>query len=95
MTAEAPGLVGFMCANNEHSGCLTNDESVRLHSCERGNYCSTVRNSPVVWIQPIIAHLSGGTDLVEIGVGGGGADLEREAEMEFLAPEDIRQLLQM
>lgn len=38
----APGLVGYMCANTEHAGCLqTNDENVRLHSCEKGmGYCT-------------------------------------------------------
>src|SRR6266566_7271581 len=93
MAPEAPGLVGFMCANAEHGGCLTTDEGVRLHSCEKGDYCSTVRNSPVVWIQPIIAYLPDGHDLAEVGIGGGGEDLEREAEIEFLTGEDLEMLL--
>lgn len=95
MSPEAPGLVGFMCGNTLHSGCLTLDESVRLHSCEKGNYCSTVQNGPVVRILPIIAHLPDGQDLAEIGVGGGGGDLERDAELDFLSLGDIGSLLEV
>ncbi|OIW24411.1 hypothetical protein CONLIGDRAFT_691706 [Coniochaeta ligniaria NRRL 30616] len=93
MSPEAPGLVGFMCGNTHHAGCLTLDETVRLHSCEKGNYCSTVQKGPVVRIQPIIAHLPNGQDLAEIGVGGGGDDLERDAELDFLSLGDIDTLL--
>ncbi|KAF5971560.1 hypothetical protein FBULB1_9164 [Fusarium bulbicola] len=35
-------------------------------------------------IQPIVAHLPTGEDLAEVGIGGGGVDLQREAELEFL-----------
>lgn len=95
MAPEAPGLVGFMCGNTHHAGCLTLDESVRLHSCEKGNYCSTVQKGPVVRIQPIIAHLPDGQDLAEIGVGGGGDDLERDAELDLLSLGDIDILLEV
>jgi hypothetical protein len=71
------------------------DESVRLHSCEKGNYCSTVQKGPVVRILPIIAHLPDGQDLAEIGVGGGGDDLERDAELDFLSLGDIDTLLEV
>lgn len=95
MAREAPGLVGFMCGNTHHAGCLTLDETVPLHSCEKGNYCSTVQKGPVVRIQPIIAHLPDGQDLSEIGVGGGGDDLERDAELDFLSLGDIDTLLEV
>ncbi len=99
LAPEAPGLVGFMCGNNEHDGCLTEDETVRLHSCERPEFCSAVKGAArVVWIQPIIAHLPGGRqDLSEAGVGGGGNDLEQQPELDyrFLAPEDIQSLFHM
>ncbi|KAK4249413.1 beta-lactamase-like protein [Corynascus novoguineensis] len=94
LAPEAPGLVGFMCGNTHHSGCLTGDERVRLHSCEKGSYCSTVKNSPVVWIRPIITRLPDGQVLAEIGVGGGGDDLEREAELDYLSPDDVDALLE-
>lgn len=95
MIPEAPYLVGFMCANSEHPGCLTSDQNVRLHCCERGNYCEVVRKSPVVFIQPIIAHLSDGHDLAEMGVGGGGVDFEREAELEHPNTDEIKALIDL
>ncbi|KAK4200835.1 beta-lactamase-like protein [Triangularia verruculosa] len=96
LAPEAPALVGFMCGNTYHSGCLTLDEDVRLHSCEKGNYCPTIKNnlSSVVWIQPIITRLPNGQDIAELGVGGGGEDLEREVELDYLLPEDIGSLLE-
>ncbi|KAH6617994.1 beta-lactamase-like protein [Chaetomium sp. MPI-SDFR-AT-0129] len=93
LAPEAPGLVGFMCGNAHHSGCLTRDESVRLHSCEKGAYCTTIKNSPVVWIRPIITHLPDGHDVAEVGVGGGADDLEREAELDHLSPDDVTSLM--
>ncbi|KAK0672034.1 beta-lactamase-like protein [Cercophora samala] len=97
LALEAPALVGFMCGNTYHSGCLTLDQNVRLHSCEKGNYCPTVQKnlSSVVWIQPIVTRLPNGQDIAELGVGGGGEDLEREAELDYLCPEDIGSLLEM
>lgn len=94
LAPEAPGLVGFMCGNTRYEGCLTMDEGVRIHSCEKGNYCSTVQNSPVVWIQPIVAHLPNGQDVTEMGVGGGGDDLVREAELDSTSTDEIQHLLQ-
>lgn len=94
LTPEAPALVGVMCGNTYHPGCLTRDETVRLHSCEKGNYCTTVKNNSVVWIQPIITRLPDGQDVAEVGVGGGGDDLEREAELDYLSPDDVASLLE-
>ena len=95
LAPEAPALVGFMCGNTSHPGCLTLDENVRVHSCEKGNYCQKVKTSPVVWIKPIITRLPNGQDIAEVGVGGGGDDLEREAELDYLLPEDIESLLEL
>lgn len=89
---EAAALAGHMCGNTLHVGCLTTDTNVRLHSCEKGNYCSVVNTGPVVWIQPIIAHLEDGYDQVEVGVGGGGRDLEREVELGVTIVEDLMNL---
>lgn len=90
---EAAGLVGFMCGNTHHPGCLTLDKTVRLHSCEKGNYCSTVRNSPVIWIQPVVARLPSGQCIDELGVGGGGGDLERDVELDCFNPIEVEFLL--
>jgi hypothetical protein len=95
LAEEAPALVGFMCGNTYHPGCLTLDEKVRLHSCEKGSYCQTVQKSPVVWIRPIITRLPNGQDVAEVGVGGGGDDLEREAELDYLSPADIDFVLEL
>lgn len=84
LTPESPALTGYMCGNAPRPGCLTSNDKVRLHSCERGNMCELARKSSTVIIQPIIAHLPNGQDLAEVGIGGGGDDLQREAELDFL-----------
>jgi DNA cross-link repair 1C protein len=94
MTAEAPNLVGFMCGNSSHKGILTSDERVRLHSCEKGNYCKTIEDAPVVWIEPIVAHLSDGQDLTEIGAGGGGQDLVKENELDMSDSEGFMLIIE-
>lgn len=95
LSREAPNLIGFSSANTRQHGCLTLDPSVRLHSCEKGNYCETVRNSPVVWIQPIVARLPDGHSMAELGVGGGGDDFQRDVELDYLSPADIESLLEL
>ncbi|ODA81458.1 hypothetical protein RJ55_04425 [Drechmeria coniospora] len=88
----AAALTGHMCGNTPLPGCLTSDVDVRLHSCEKGNMCSAAKHPAVVRIQPIVAHLPNGTNLVEAGVGGGGEDLEREAE---LVSQELLALLEL
>lgn len=95
LSHEAPGLMGFMCGNTYHAGCLTLEENVRLHSCERGNYCQTVLRSRVVRIQPVITRLPDGQEVAELGVGGGGDDLNRDAELDYILPTEIGSLLEM
>jgi DNA cross-link repair 1C protein len=92
---EAPYLVGFNCGNQFHDGCLTLDENVRIHSCEKGTSCSVMKNKPIVWVRPIVAHLPNDQEVAEVGLGGGGDDLEPDIEVEDLAVEDIEPLLQM
>ncbi|KAH8881356.1 hypothetical protein GQ53DRAFT_513411 [Thozetella sp. PMI_491] len=99
LAPEGPRLVGFMCGNDPHQGCLTSDENVRIHSCEKGAFCETLkaaqRDNRVVWIRPCIAHLPSGGDIVEAGVGGGGVDFKRDYELEGgLDPEEIREFLE-
>ncbi|KAM0809716.1 hypothetical protein AB5N19_10062 [Seiridium cardinale] len=92
---EAPYLVGFNCGNNRHEGCLTLDENVRIHSCEEGTACSVMKSKPIVWIQPIVTHLPDGREITEIGLGGGGGDLEQEVDLGELTVENIQPLLEM
>ena len=50
----------------------------------------------MVWITPIITHCDGGSDVLEIGAGGGGGDLtqhELELDDEATAKEFLRLLL--
>lgn len=56
--------------------------------------CAAAQEPSIVRIQPIIAHLPDGSDLAEVGVGGGGDDLEREAEIDLLSLEDLQSLLE-
>ncbi|KAI1856919.1 hypothetical protein JX265_000729 [Neoarthrinium moseri] len=94
-TKEAPYLVGFNCGNTRHEGCLTLDENVRIHSCEKGTSCSVMQTKPIVWIQPIVAHIADGMDWAEVGLGGGGDDLEQEADVEDLTLEHLQPLFDM
>lgn len=50
--------------------------------------CEVAQRPTTVSIQPIIAHLTTG-DLAEIGVGGGGDDLQRGAELESLDQDTL------
>ncbi|KAM0195197.1 hypothetical protein ACHAPA_000938 [Fusarium lateritium] len=95
LTPESPALIGHMCGNTPHPGCLTSEVNVRLHSCEKGNMCGLAQKPTTVSIQPIIAHLPTGEDLAEVGVGGGGDDLQREAELEYLDQASLAALFNM
>lgn len=54
--------------------------------------CSTAKATSVVRIQPIIARMPTGAELIEAGIGGGGEDLERENELDALSADDLRNL---
>ncbi|KAK8084192.1 hypothetical protein PG997_005463 [Apiospora hydei] len=95
LAKEAPYLVGFSCANNQHDGCLTLDEHVRIHSCEKGTACAVVQNQPIVWIKPIVSRLPDGREVAEVGIGGGGGDLEREAELQCVTADNLDAVISM
>ncbi|KAL9008351.1 MAG: hypothetical protein Q9173_006515 [Seirophora scorigena] len=92
---EGAALCGFRVGNRDQSGCLTRDDSVRLHSCEKGTRCSTLEKSRnVVWISPLISRSIKG-DLRELGAGGGGRDLVQNHELELADPETGQRLIQL
>ncbi|KAI9842483.1 MAG: hypothetical protein M1830_007800, partial [Pleopsidium flavum] len=78
-----PALCGYKCGNRYQAGCLTSDQSSRLHSCERGTECSGIKSEDVVWITPVITRTSTGADVPELGAGGGGGDLDQVHELEL------------
>ena len=96
LASEAAALCGHRCGNNDHPGYLTNNQHVRLHSCEAGTGCRALDSPDVVWITPIITHSADGSDVLELGAGGGGGDLtqhELELNDEATAKEFLRLLL--
>lgn len=93
LAPEASALCGYRCGNNDHPGCLTSDQDVRLHSCEAGTDCKALKSPNVVWITPIIAHSADGSDVLEIGAGGGVGDLNQH-ELE-LDDQETMELLQL
>ncbi|OJD35815.1 dna repair protein [Diplodia corticola] len=93
---EAPPLVGFSLGNHHRVGCLTSNPDVRLHSCEHGTFCpATNENSEVVRIIPIVTRLGDGTEVAEVGVGGGKGDLDQVHELETHDRVAIEQLMHL
>ena len=45
-------------------------------------HCKTL-NEKTVWIRPIVGRTKAGVDIEELGVGGGGGDLTRRAELQL------------
>lgn len=81
---EGPGLVGFPVGNHIHPGCLTQESTTRIHSCEPGMAChAEITKKNVVWITPIVSRLDDGTELLELGAGGGFGDLHQTSELEL------------
>ena len=94
LAPEAAALCGHRCGNNDHPGCLTTDQNVRLHSCEAGTDCKALKSPNVVWITPMITYSSNGDEILELGAGGGGGDLVQH-ELELEDEETTRGLLQL
>lgn len=93
ISSEGSVLAGYKCGNNEHAGILTRDQTVRLHSCEKGTECAAIKERNIVWIQPIVCR-NGVEEVLEVGIGGGGEDLTQKPELE-LDFNDITQILQL
>jgi DNA cross-link repair 1C protein len=91
---ESPQLVGYTLGNHHVPGCLTKDENVQLHSCERGVECPVARGSNVVEVFPIITR-ENGQDIRELGAGGGKGDLNQAQEIEMHDSEALQDLIKL
>lgn len=76
-------LCGFELGNRFVPGCLTDDENSRIHSCECDLPCSVARSEKTVYIEPIVSRLQDGSQLPEVGIGGGAGDLYQVHELEL------------
>ncbi|KAF1974129.1 hypothetical protein BU23DRAFT_598496 [Bimuria novae-zelandiae CBS 107.79] len=83
---EAPALCGFWNGNRIQPGCLTSQQDVRIHSCERGMGCPVIdhdKDARVVHIIPIITRVKDtNVEIAELGAGGGKGDLDQKEELE-------------
>jgi len=95
LAPEAAALCGHQCGNNDRPGCLTSNQKVRLHSCEAGTECEGIQSADVVWITPIITRATDGTDVLEMGTGGGGGDLTQTHELDLDDPGVAFELLDL
>lgn len=81
--SEAPVLCGFELGNRAVTGCLSSNESSRIHSCEPGVSCPAAHGANVVYIVPIVNRTTGGAEIPEVGAGGGIGDLYQTHELEL------------
>ncbi|KAF1914118.1 beta-lactamase-like protein [Ampelomyces quisqualis] len=94
---EAPALCGFRNGNHIQHGCLTSRENVRIHSCERGMGCRVMdqdAQAKIVHIIPIIT-CANGTEIAEIGAGGGKGDLDQKEELETGGIMELQKLMEL
>lgn len=79
-----PALTGFRVGNSNQPGCLTANSDVKIHSCEPGMSCHAAvsKDRNVVWITPIISRSPDGTEIAELGAGGGKGDLYHCRELD-------------
>ncbi|PWY82874.1 hypothetical protein BO70DRAFT_379437 [Aspergillus heteromorphus CBS 117.55] len=91
-THEAPFLCGYALGNQYVPGCLSEDEQCRIHSCEPGVHCSVAASKNTVYIAPIVNRTGSGSEMPEIGAGGGGGDLYQVHELELPDQSTLEQL---
>ena len=93
---EGPALFGYKNGNHFQKGCLTEDRTVRLHSCEHGTGCPALSSPTTVYITPIMNRDESGEILPEIGAGGGGGDLlQNHGYLELEDRRSVESLLEM
>lgn len=92
---EAPALCGFGLGNQVIAGCLSDNKSSRIHSCEPGVSCPAARGPKTVYITPIVNRTNDGAEMPEVGTGGGLGDLYQTHELELpdqSSLEDLQKL---
>ncbi|KAK5454167.1 hypothetical protein LTS15_006167 [Exophiala xenobiotica] len=92
--SEGASLTGCAVGNQQLAGCLSTDPNVKIHSCEPGLPCHAdlSQRHNVKWITPIISRLKDGTEILEIGAGGGGGDLFQLPELSLADSASLQQL---
>ncbi|KAL3472904.1 hypothetical protein BJX99DRAFT_206879 [Aspergillus californicus] len=80
---EAPSLCGFELGNRFIPGFLSEDQQSRIHSCEPGVHCPAASSNKTVYITPIVSRTENGSDVPEVGAGGGLGDLYQTHELEL------------
>ncbi|KAI9367456.1 hypothetical protein BJX61DRAFT_304200 [Aspergillus egyptiacus] len=93
--AEVPSLCGFELGNRIVPGFLSEDERSRIHSCEPGVHCSVVSSKKTVYITPIVSRTRNGSEVPELGAGGGLGDLYQSHELELPDQSALSQLEQL
>ncbi|KAK1149554.1 hypothetical protein N8T08_005103 [Aspergillus melleus] len=84
---EAPALCGYELGNRFVSGCLSENENTRIHSCEPGVQCSAIPSAKTVYLVPIVHRAKDGSKVPEIGIGGGAGDLYQIHDLEL--PDEL------
>ena len=79
----APALCGYELGNRFVPGCLSEDETCRIHSCESEPPCPRAKAKGTVHIEPIVSRLQDGSRFPEVGIGGGAGDLYQVHELEL------------
>ncbi|OAP58598.1 hypothetical protein AYL99_07688 [Fonsecaea erecta] len=93
--SDSAALTGFTVGNSLLPGCLTLDNNARIHSCEPGLKCHSEikQRKNIKWITPIISRLRDGTEIRELGAGGGARDLYPTSELKVEDQASVQQLM--
>ena len=92
---EGAALCGFKLGNHYHDGCLSEDSSTRLHSCDRNMGCEVFNSPKTVYIIPGVTMDTNGQIIRELGAGGGLGDLKDIAELDFSNEQESTTLLDL
>ncbi|KIY02843.1 uncharacterized protein Z520_01308 [Fonsecaea multimorphosa CBS 102226] len=94
---DSAALTGFTVGNSQLPGCLSLDSTARIHSCEPGLECHSEikKMKNIKWITPIISRLKDGTEIRELGAGGGARDLYPTSELKVEDHASVQQLMSL